>query len=308
MIHSLVATDICTGWTEAVPLLAREQSLVVARLEAIGRQLPFPVKGIDSDNDSVFINDTLTQYCAERGIEFTRSRPYRKNDQAWIEQKNGAVVRHYVGHDRYSGAVAGQTMAHLYGAVRQYVNYFQPSFKLVEKTRHGSRVVKRYSPPATPCDRLMQHDAVSVEMKAALSEYRVKLDPVALLYAIREAQSALAALVSPELRAHAVGREPGTVPGQVARLVASGYSAYLTGAAGATAPHLANSARPFRRSVVRRAGLVAGRPGRQCGGIAGPTARGRTGSFQPGSPAYVAAQGAVVARHHGQKAGLRHGW
>ena len=117
-IHSLVATDICTGWTEAVPLLAREQSLVVAGLEAIGRQLPFPVKGIDSDNDSVFINETLTQYCAERGIEFTRSRPYRKNDQAWIEQKNGAVVRHYVGHDRYSGQVAGQTMAHLYGAVR----------------------------------------------------------------------------------------------------------------------------------------------------------------------------------------------
>ena len=113
------------------------------------------------------------------------SRPYRKNDQAWIEQKNGAVVRHFVGHDRYSGSVAGQTMAHLYGAVRRYVNYFQPSFKLVEKTRHGSRVVKRYSPPATPCDRLMQHDAVSVEMKAALSEYRVQLDPVALLYAIR---------------------------------------------------------------------------------------------------------------------------
>ena len=75
------------------------------------------------------------------------------------------MVRHFVGHDRYSGAVAGQTMAHLYGAVRQYVNYFQPSFKLVGKTRHGSRVVKRYSPPATPCDRLIQHDAVSVEIE-----------------------------------------------------------------------------------------------------------------------------------------------
>ena len=80
-------------------------------------------------------------------------------------------------------------MAHLYGAVRRYVNYFQPSFKLVEKTRHGSRVVKRYSPPATPCDRLMRHDAVSVETKTALSEYRVKLDPVALLHAIRPTPS-----------------------------------------------------------------------------------------------------------------------
>ena len=119
MIHGLVATDICTGWTEAAPLLAREQSLVVEGLEAIGRQLPFPVKGIDSDNDSVFINDTLTQYCAGRGIEFTRSRPYRKNSQAWIEQKNGAVVRHFAGHDRYSGPAAGQTVAHLFGAVRR---------------------------------------------------------------------------------------------------------------------------------------------------------------------------------------------
>ena len=114
-IHSLVATDVCTGWTEAVPLLAREQSLVVEGLEAIGRQLPFPIRGIDSDNDSVFINETLIQYCADRGIEFTRSRAYRKNDQAWIEQKNGAVVRRLVGYDRCSGPVAGQTMAHLYG-------------------------------------------------------------------------------------------------------------------------------------------------------------------------------------------------
>ena len=260
MIHSLVAIDVCTGWTEAVPLLAWEQSLVVAGLEAIARQLPFPIKGIDSDNDSVFINDTLTndtltQYRAERGIEFTRSRPYRKNDQAWIEQKNGAVVRHFVGHDRYSGAVAGPTIVHLYGASRRYVNYFQPSFKLVEETRHGSRVVKRYSPPATPCDRLMQHDAVSVEMKAALSEYRVAA-------AARRPGSPVGPGRSyvPRNPAHSQRREPGTVPGQVARLVAAGCSAYLTGAAGATAPHLANSARPFRRRVVRRAGLVAGRP------------------------------------------------
>ena len=94
-IHSLVATDICTGWTEAVPLLAREQSLVVEGLEAIAWQLPFPVLGIDSDNDSVFINQTLMEYCADRGIEFTRSRAYRKNGQAWIEQKNGSVVRRF---------------------------------------------------------------------------------------------------------------------------------------------------------------------------------------------------------------------
>ena len=180
-IHSLVATDICTGWTEAVPLLAREQSLVVEGLKAIAGQLPFPVLGIDSDNDSVFINQTLMEYCADRGIEFTRSRAYRKNDQAWIEQKNGSVVRRFAGHDRYSGQIAGQTMVHLYQAVRLHVNYFQPSFKLLEKIRDGARVIKRYSPPATPCDRLMQGDTITAKTKEELNVYRAGLDPVALL-------------------------------------------------------------------------------------------------------------------------------
>ena len=143
-IHSLVATDICTGWTEAVPLLAKEQSLIVEGLEAIGQRLPFRIRGIDSDNDSAFINETLIKYCVDRGIEFTRSRAYRSNDQAWIEQKNGSVVRRFVGHDRYSGQVAGQTMAHLYQALHLYVNYFQPSFKLIDKTRDGATTVKHY--------------------------------------------------------------------------------------------------------------------------------------------------------------------
>ncbi len=78
--------------------MAREQSLVVTGLEAIAKQLPFTVLGIDSDNDSVFINDSLMRYCADRCIEFTRSRAYRKNDQAWVAQKNGAVIRHFLGH------------------------------------------------------------------------------------------------------------------------------------------------------------------------------------------------------------------
>ena len=95
--------------------MAREQSLVVEGLEAISRVFPVPVRGIDSDNDSVFINETLLSYCEDRGIEFTRSRAYRKNDQAWIEQKNGSVVRLFIGHERYSGPMAGQNMAHRRG-------------------------------------------------------------------------------------------------------------------------------------------------------------------------------------------------
>ena len=199
-IYSLVATDICTGWTEAVPLLAREQSLIVKGLEAIGQRLPFRIRGIDSDNDGAFINETLIKYCVDRGIEFTRSRAYRSNDQAWIEQKNGSVVRRFVGHDRYSGQVAGQTMAHLYQALRRYVNFFQPSFKLIGKTRDGATTVKRYSPPTTPCDRLIQHDATSDGMSAALIRDRTRLDPVLLLHTIRAAQSALVVATAPEVR------------------------------------------------------------------------------------------------------------
>ena len=205
-IHSLVATDVCSGWTEAVPLLAREQSLVVEGLEAIAGVFPVPVRGIDSDNDSVFINETVVGYCAQNAIEFTRSRAYRKNDQAWIEQKNGSVIRRFVGHDRYSGAVAGQTLAHLYGAMRLYVNYFQPSFQLLAKSRNGGSVTKRYSKPATPCDRLLARDDVSEETKRTLRHNRAELDPVTLLHNIRESQSALSAVGSLEPGAHRMGR------------------------------------------------------------------------------------------------------
>lgn len=117
-LWSLVATDVCSGWTEAVALLAREQALVVEGLEVLRRQFPMPLLGIDSDNDSTFINDTLVDYCKGHGLEFTRSRAYRKNDQAWIEQKNGAVVRRLVGYERFSGIVAGQILAQLYQAMR----------------------------------------------------------------------------------------------------------------------------------------------------------------------------------------------
>jgi Integrase core domain len=198
-LWSLVATDVCSGWTEAVPLVAREQSLVVEGLEVIRRQFPVPVLGIDSDNDSAFINETLQGYCAERKIEFTRSRPYQKNDQAWIEQKNGSVIRRFVGYRRLSGLIAGQCLARLYKMVRLYVNYFQPSFKLLSKTRDGAKIQKRYHKPATPCERLLAHASVSDAAKQALRAELAPLDPAELLHQIREGQAALAALGSGDL-------------------------------------------------------------------------------------------------------------
>jgi hypothetical protein len=196
--HSLVATDVCSGWVEAVPLLAREQSLVIEGLDRIREQLPVPMRGIDSDNDGAFINDTLATYCQKASISFTRSRPHHKNDQAWIEQKNGAVIRKMVGHERFSGIVAGQALAQLLQAVRLYVNYFQPSFKLRERVREGSKVKKLYYPPATPCDRLLAHQDVDEAAKVILRKQQDRLDPVELLHRIRQGQGALAALSTGE--------------------------------------------------------------------------------------------------------------
>jgi hypothetical protein len=193
-LWSLVATDVCSGWTEAVPLLAREQSLVVEGLNVIRHEFPVPVLGIDSDNDSAFINDTLLAYCQEQRLEFTRSRAYHKNDQAWIEQKNGAVVRRFVGYARLSGVVAGQCLAQLFQAVRLYVNHFQPSFKLRSKVREGAKVKKTYDLPATPGARLLQHASVAEAVKEKLRAEGSRLDPLELLHRIREAQAALAAL------------------------------------------------------------------------------------------------------------------
>jgi hypothetical protein len=205
-LWSLVATDVCSGWTEAVPLLAREQSLVLEGLAILRRQFPVPIRGIDTDNDSAFINETLQGYCQEEHLEFTRSRAYQKNDQAWIEQKNGSVVRRFVGYRRLSGLVAGQCLAQLYRSIRLYINYFQPSFKLRSKTREGAKVRKQYHKPATPCDRLLAHPAVSATAKEALRTELASLDPLEILRQIREGQAALAALSAGDL-SHGSERE-----------------------------------------------------------------------------------------------------
>ena len=141
----------------------------------------------------MFINETLVGYCADR-VEFNTSRAYRKNDHAWIEQKNGSSVRKFVGHERYSGPMAGQTMAHLYGARLLYVNHFQPSFQQLERRLDGASVKKRYRKPATPCDRLLARADVHKETKTGLESCRARLDPLYLLPTIWMAQSTLAAV------------------------------------------------------------------------------------------------------------------
>lgn len=193
-VHSLVLTDIASGWTEAVGMIVREQTLVVESVEEIRRRLPFGMRGLDVDNDSAFINETLLGYSQDKKLELTRCRAYKKNDQAWIEQKNGAVVRRMVGYGRLEGTAATAVLNQLFAAARLYVNYFQPSFKLLSKTREGAKVTKKYHPPATPCERLLAREDVSGECKEELRRTLASLDPVQLLSEIREAQRMLVQL------------------------------------------------------------------------------------------------------------------
>lgn len=192
-VHSFMVTDIASGWTDGLPLIVREQTLVTEALNVLRARLPVKMLGLDTDNDGAFINETLIGYCDQEGIEFTRSRAYRKNDQAWIEQKNGAVVRRLVGYGRLEGVKAARALFRLYDVARSYVNFFLPSFKLLEKRREGAKVKKRYLPPATPCDRLLADGRVSQKVKALLEERRELLDPVALLREMRSIQAELAA-------------------------------------------------------------------------------------------------------------------
>ena len=120
--------------------------------------------------------------------------PWRKNDQAWIEQKNGAVVRRLLGYRRFQGIAAAQAITRLYGASRLFVNFFQPSFKLAEKHREGAKVSKRYHPPQTPCDRLLQAESIPDASKIKLREVASGLDPLKLLEEIRAVQAHLVAL------------------------------------------------------------------------------------------------------------------
>jgi hypothetical protein len=190
-IQTLTMVDVATGWTECIPLIARDGGLVAEAIKRAQSLFPWLLRGADFDNDTTFMNDVVVPWCRAQKIEVTRSRAYKKNDQAFVEQKNGAVVRRLVGYGRFEGVEAAQVMARLYAAARLYVNFFQPSFKLKEKRREGAKVIKRYHPPATPFERAVWHPKVTRAAKARLRSMHRALDPVALLAEMRAAQTEL---------------------------------------------------------------------------------------------------------------------
>jgi hypothetical protein len=195
-LHSLNVTDIQTTWVETQAVLGKSQERVRAALETIRAALPFTLRGIDSDNGSEFINDHLYRYCQRRGIQFTRGRPYKKDDNAHIEQKNWTHVRKLVGYDRYDSPAALTALNALYADLRLLQNLWLPSVKLVKKTRVGSRLRRQYDRPQTPLERVRACPEADRATVAALVRLQSTLDPFALAARIEQQRDRLYALAN----------------------------------------------------------------------------------------------------------------
>jgi len=179
--YSLNLTDIHTGWTETRAVLGRGQEGIRAALEEIRQVLPFPLRGIDSDNGSEFINDHLLRYCRSLGIQFTRGRPYKKDDNAHIEQKNWTHVRRILGYVRYDSQAAQEAINDLYrNELRLFQNLFLPSVKLAKKQRVGSRLRRRYEAPQTPWQRIAASLQADSQRRGELEKERARRDPFQL--------------------------------------------------------------------------------------------------------------------------------
>ena len=195
-IQTLDVTDIRTTWTETEAVRNKAQKWVFDALKDIRQRRPFPLQGIDSDSGAEFINHHLFRYCQQESITFTRSRSYRKNDNCFVEQKNYSVVRRAVGYLRYDTEEELQTLNEIYRHLRLYTNFFQPTMKLREKTRTGSKVTKKYDKPRTPYRRALASLHVSWANKALLKKQYVKLNPAALKRLITRLQQKLLRLAS----------------------------------------------------------------------------------------------------------------
>ncbi|CCG01398.1 integrase catalytic domain-containing protein [Blastococcus saxobsidens] len=207
--QTLTVTDIATGWTETRAVRNKAQKWVFAALMEITAAFPFPVKGIDSDNGSEFINAQLLRYCVANKITFTRSRAGRKNDGAHVEQKNWSVVRQAVGYHRFDTGAEVDALNELYARLRLQINFFSPQQKLIEKTRDGAKVIKRYDTVATPHQRTVADDRIPAKIRTALDKQYRGLNPAQL----RRDQHALSDKLLDLVRTkHLSRRVPATPP------------------------------------------------------------------------------------------------
>jgi hypothetical protein len=231
-VVTLTVVDVATGWTECRAALTKLKDRVTGAMHVARTNLPFRLASVHTDNGGEFINDALFGYCSREGIGFTRGRAYKKNDQAWVEQKNGAVVRRYVGYYRYQSPAARDRLNELYEWVRLYTNFFQPVRKVMKKERVGAKVHKEYDEARTPYQRLKASGVLDEETAKRLEQKYQALNPVRLRARITEAVRAVVATAEPrygELSAQLSGAEDGAAAGGVRRAGGSSSPAHESG-------------------------------------------------------------------------------
>lgn len=190
-LSTLNMTCIATCWTVPVGIYRKGALDVICALDEIALKLPFPILGLDFDNGSEFLNYELLDWCEERNISYSRSREYKKNDQAWIEEKNGSVVRRAVGRERFEGTAALNKLNELYRTLYLYYNFFQPCQKLLLKTRVGSKSYRKHDVSKTPCQRVLESPYVSEESKRQLILTRDSIDVFRLFTDLKRLQQEL---------------------------------------------------------------------------------------------------------------------
>jgi hypothetical protein len=179
-LNTLMTVDVATGWTEFIGVWGKNQQRVGTAIHKVRERLPFALLGLDSDNGSEFINQNLANWCRREHITFTRSRPYKKNDNCYVEQKNGFIVRGIIGRDRYSSRQALDTLNRIYYLLRWRINFLEPSMKLKSKTRNGARTHRVYDTAQTPYQRLLSSGVLGEAKKAELQATYDHLNPVLL--------------------------------------------------------------------------------------------------------------------------------
>ena len=178
---TLTITDICTGWTETRSVRNKAQKWVFAAIKEATAAFPFPIRGIDSDNGSEFINWGLLRWCEQEQLTFTRSRSGNKNDGAHVEQKNWHVVRQTVGYHRYDTAAELELLNRIWALQGRLTNHFGPQQKLVQKIRTGAKISKKYDRPATPYERVLTDEGtIRPSEKAKLKRENKTLNPAAI--------------------------------------------------------------------------------------------------------------------------------
>jgi transposase InsO family protein len=204
-LTTLCVIDVATGWTELQPVWGMSQTAVIASLHMLSRRLPFKLRELHTDNGSEFLNHKLLAWCHREEVRFSRGRSYRKNDQAYVEQKNWQTVRRLVGYDRLASKEALSLLQQLYSCLRLQANFFRPVRKLIGKQRQGAKVVKHYDEPRTPYQRLLAIGTLSEEDRASLETAYLKINPAALRQRIDQVQRKLWTLAREQRRIANVG-------------------------------------------------------------------------------------------------------